>query len=361
MNLRAEFLKTIAKSDLGIEIGPWFNPMTPKREGYHCLSLDIFDTEKMRQRALGDPHVASKVDQLEEVDIVGSTVEIGELADRHGCAGRVDYIVSSHNFEHIPNPVKFFQGCEKTLKLGGHLNMIIPDKRTCFDYFKPPTSLGMWLEAYLYQHERPAYRHVFDGFQMMANHNGSGVFSLAEDSSQVSLNYSPIRDGYAAWKSYVESGDTSYIDAHCSILTPTLFELLLLDLNMLGLVHLKVVKISPTVGCEFAVSLENMGADWRPELTDMQHYARKTELLRQVGEDLAFNTATVHRLLDELKQRENSVSSLRKESRVTESLAEQLRSQLQAVRESRSWKITAPLRRTITAVRRTFNGQRNRV
>jgi hypothetical protein len=41
---RDAILKYTTKEQRGIEIGPWFNPIASKREGYRCLVLDVFDS-----------------------------------------------------------------------------------------------------------------------------------------------------------------------------------------------------------------------------------------------------------------------------------------------------------------------------
>ena len=54
---------------------------------------------------------------IEEVDLVGSCTHIGKLVRARGEAGKFDYIVSSRNFEHLPNPIRFLQGCAAARKL----------------------------------------------------------------------------------------------------------------------------------------------------------------------------------------------------------------------------------------------------
>src|SRR5580658_539233 len=138
MDRREQILKHITKRQRGIEIGPWFAPLAAKRDGYNCLSFDVFDTETLRKNAEGDPFVDSScVSSIEGVDIVGSSTEICDIIAARGELSTFDYIVSSHNLEHLPNPIRFLQGCHKVLKPGGYLSMAVPDKRACFDYFRP--------------------------------------------------------------------------------------------------------------------------------------------------------------------------------------------------------------------------------
>src|SRR3954469_3901878 len=127
MDRRDAILKYATKQQRGIEIGPWFNPIAPKREGYQCLALDVFDSQTLRQRAAVDPNISHEAaEMIEEVDLVGSSTHVGELVRARGEAGSFDYIVSSHNFEHLPNPIRFLQGCADAVKPGGVLSMAIP-------------------------------------------------------------------------------------------------------------------------------------------------------------------------------------------------------------------------------------------
>ena len=116
MDRREQILKHTTKDQKGIEIGPWFAPLAPEREGYNCLSFDVFKTEDLRRIAERDPNVDnSRIASIEDVDIVCSSTEIYDAVAARDELGGFDYIISSHNFEHLPNPIKFLRGCEKVL------------------------------------------------------------------------------------------------------------------------------------------------------------------------------------------------------------------------------------------------------
>ena len=101
---------------------------------------------------------------IEDVDLVGSSTHIGELVRARGEAGTFDYVVSSHNFEHLPNPIRFLQGCAEALRPGGILSMAIPDRRACFDYFRPVTRLSDWIQAFV-EDRKPAVSRAGFRFQ----------------------------------------------------------------------------------------------------------------------------------------------------------------------------------------------------
>jgi 2-polyprenyl-3-methyl-5-hydroxy-6-metoxy-1,4-benzoquinol methylase len=103
--------------------------------------MDVFDTETLRARAAADPNIVSDIAAIEEVDLVGSATELEQVVSQRCPLSSFDYVVSSHNFEHLPNLIRFLQACARVLKPGGMVCMAIPDHRTCFDFFRPPTML----------------------------------------------------------------------------------------------------------------------------------------------------------------------------------------------------------------------------
>jgi hypothetical protein len=337
MGRKEKILGRITKNQLGIEIGPWFNPIAPKREGFNCLSLDLYNSETLMSRALADPGVPPNLPPLiEPVDIVGSSVDIGELSQAHGCKGRVDYIVSSHNLEHIPDPIRFLQGCCETLKLGGIVSLAIPDKRACFDHFRPHSSLGDWLEAYFENRSKPTLKQVFESHQLGALYEGSGAFHIGIDSSKITPTNN-IRLGLEFWENQLSLGDKQYNDAHCWALTPALLELFMLDLGMLGLVQLSAQEISGPDGCEFYAVLRNMGADWKPYFTETEYLSRRTELIRIASCEQAKNSALFI----------NTVGQARQDGTILE-----LSKRLYELEQSTVWKVTGPIRRAMDALKR---------
>ena len=154
--------RSITFEQLGIEIGPYFNPTLPKRLGYRCLVLDVFDATTLRKHAASDPNLSkTAIANIEKVDLVSPATSIATLIVEKHRLGSFDYIVSSHNIEHVPDPIRFLQGCEQVLLPGGLLSMAKPDRRTCFDYFRPHTILTDFLEAYFQSRDRPSPALVF--------------------------------------------------------------------------------------------------------------------------------------------------------------------------------------------------------
>jgi predicted SAM-dependent methyltransferase len=335
MERREQLLKHVTKLQKGIEIGPWFAPLAAKREGYNCLSFDVFDTETLKEKAEVDPLVdRSRVSSIETVDIVGNSTEIYDVIAARGEVSTFDYILSSHNFEHLPNPIRFLQGCEKVLKPGGYLSMAIPDKRACFDYFRPVSTLGSWLEAYNDNRTRPTPVQSFEQTSVHCNyfHNGEKRYSffLAEDPVKINPMKN-LKDSFDDYMQQKRIDDNRYRDTHCWTFTPSSFHLILLDIIFLKLVKFDIEEISEANGHEFYVHLRREEAR---TLEDSEFYAKRESLLRAALDEAAYNSPYVYNLR---KQLENSRLELAR-----------LQAENKSIKSSLTWKIGAPLWRLLT-------------
>ena len=134
---RTRFLRSLISLDgLALEIGPGYNPLLPKSEGFQVETADYTDASGLRAKYAGNPSV--DIAQIETVDHVlkgGKT-----LADCIGKPGAFDVVVASHVIEHTPDMLGFLQSCETLLSPGGVLLLAVPDKRNCFDVLQPLSS-----------------------------------------------------------------------------------------------------------------------------------------------------------------------------------------------------------------------------
>jgi SAM-dependent methyltransferase len=261
MDRLAELLKFIAPGQKGIEIGPYFNPLVPKSAGWDVLILDVFDTGDLLALAKNDPNIApERLAAIEPVDLVGPAHRVAELAEAKGIApGSIDFVISSHNIEHLPDPIRFFKGVSCLLRPGGVLSMAIPDCRYCFDAVRPTTGSAGFLEAYLEAHERPSPRQEFESNALFATcRRADGSEHLhfvdaGENATPILANALPTLLG--RWQARLAGTAPDYRDVHCWTLTPASFAAILTDLRLLGLSDLEVREISPTNGIEFYAHL----------------------------------------------------------------------------------------------------------
>jgi SAM-dependent methyltransferase len=344
MDRQAEILKNITKEKRGIEVGPWHSPLAPRQEGYNCLVLDVFDTETLKVNAKRDPFIANeKITSIESVDLIGTSTLIEQLVGQRGQLGTFDYIISSHNFEHLPNPIKFLQGCGRVLKSGGFLSMAIPDKRGCFDYFRPHTTLGQWIEAFFAERERPSLAQVFDQNSLHSRFKvGEEMkpgFSLDDDPENVCA-LSTLREAYGAWSNLEAAKAATYPDTHCWMFTPSSLRLLLADAAFLGLSPFSIEEVTPN-GNEFYVHLCNLGYKCYTEEQTEHHYFDRQQLLHAIGNECSYNSAASYQARKSAPELDGLVQQVQQ----LEALATRLQACLDDIYRSTSWRITAPFRK----------------
>lgn len=286
-------LQGITKDQVGIEVGPYFAPLVPKSAGYKSISTDVFDQEYLKNLAANDAFVGEAASELiEPVDLLGSVSELGEMIQHADLAGKLDYVISSHNFEHIPDPVRFLQACELGLTPNGIVSLAMPDCRTCFDHYRPYSITADFLGAYFERRLRPTAQQVFalQSLHCLFNKDGALILScnLGEDTKQVHP-LETLQEAFDAWNATLANPEQSpYRDTHCWVLTPSVFELIIRDLNFLGLTALEPVWVSENYGHEFFVRLSKRQ---HLPLDREVFYRRRAELLRKIKIELSVQYA----------------------------------------------------------------------
>ena len=291
-----EILKYVRKSDEGIEVSPYHSPLVSRSNGYRSISLDIFDAAELRRRAAAEPGIPdAHVGRIEEVDLQGSAVDIAELVAARFGGKRFDYVVSSHNLEHLPDPIRFLQGCEKVLTDGGVLSLAVPDRRYCFDFFRPVTELSEWLDAFHEKRKRPTAGQIFRGESLRSNLDGSGAWHPLL--AIIPTPEENVESAYADWRSSMQDGAIpEYIDIHCSAFTPASLELMLADLRFLGLIHFETLEISRPNGCEFYVHLRHSGGGCAVD-DPVAHYRERARIMRRAATEAGQNPSIRTRIL----------------------------------------------------------------
>jgi methyltransferase family protein len=258
-----------------LEVGPSHNPVAPKGAGWQTFVLD-YATQVALKEKYRSHNVAH--DRIEPVDFVwtGGSVHDAVPAGQHGT---FDACIASHVLEHMPNPIGFFESLNCLLTADGVVSLAIPDKRFCFDYFRPLTLAPAWIEAFEQKSTRHSRRSVLE----------SGAYHISNGDlvswGQFERMHPHLRGEINPAKLQAEAAGLSdselYVDCHAWCFTPSSFELLLLELGALGLIDFRIANLFPTDGCEFVVSLRK-GRDHHE--IDIQ--SRRLALLKAMVEEL---------------------------------------------------------------------------
>ena len=274
----------LRRDGVGIEIGPLHQAICPKRENWNTYILDAYTEEQLKARYSSDPNVNTslieKVELLYEESLL-KTVRAGSGRlgyDVEQIPGFFDYIVSSHNFEHQPNPIQFLLDCEYCLRVDGFLVMAIPIASRCFDCWLPLTTTGMALDRYLLKAPKPTLGAVFDSLMTQAFlSDGQSVHDQSYDADQIQLN-ADFDHTFLCTRGQLYPDD--YIDAHVSRFNPYSFELFLGELHGLGMLSSLVMQDSAVNGAEFIVRMRKKES--HPVASVKKFSAeRRTELARQ--------------------------------------------------------------------------------
>lgn len=248
---RAEVLRRrIDKQALGLEIGPSHNPVASKREGYRVKVLDHLDQRGLIEKYKDDPGVDTS--RIEEVDFVWRGEPFSELIDR---GERFSWIIASHVVEHVPDLIRFLNECDAVMEPGGVLTLAVPDKRFCFDRFRPLSSLGLVVDAHLSDSTRPSPGTVFDFYLNYARRNGRDGWN-AGDLGRLQFAF----DFRKSMEMMSLSRDGNYVDVHQWCFTPSSFRLLIDDLYRMGMTQLREVEFLEQDGFEFFVWLSRAGS-----------------------------------------------------------------------------------------------------
>jgi SAM-dependent methyltransferase len=258
-----------------LEFGASHNPTAPKQDGWHSFVIDYATQEGLKE-IYREQGVA--LDRIEPVDFVwsGGAIHDAIPASQHGS---FDVCIASHVLEHVPDPISFFQSLDRLLAANGVASLALPDKRFCFDYFRPLTLAPAWIEAFERKSTRHSRRTLLEASAyQMANGEKIAWGQLEEPRIRLTGQIEAAkRDADAA--DLTESAP--YIDRHAWCFTPSSFELLMLELGSLGLIGFHINRIFPTDGHEFFVSLRKGGGE---HVSDIEK--RRLELLKAMIDEL---------------------------------------------------------------------------
>jgi len=278
MNRNDKILCSIDRSMRILELGPLTSPIAPKSDGWLTTVVDHVSREQLVEKYRNDSNVDTS--RIVDIDIVWSQGPL-EAAVPRELHGTFDAFIASHVFEHIPDPIGLLHSLEQVLRPAGVVSLVIPDKRFCFDFFRPLSTAGGLLDA----HARGAVRHsrkaVFDEVAYSIRADGDIAFSRRHLRDIDFVH--PLEQAKAVFDGHSSGEDAPYVDIHGWQFTPSSFALAMLELSALNAINFTVVRSFPTEGFEFYVTLRRGRVD-HGDADVLQ--ARRLNLLQRTLEEL---------------------------------------------------------------------------
>lgn len=304
----------------GLEIGALMRPIVTRSMG-PIEYIDRATTEELREWYSRQEQVDPA--QIVEVDHVWGTQTLLECV---GGQRAYDYVVASHVIEHVPDLLGWIREISAVLVDGGIASFVVPDKRYTFDVLRRTSSNAEIVDAYVRGLRRPDARQIFDHFHNYRDVDAPGIHDGRVNPSELPSTHHP-RDLVDICRRALQSGE--YIDTHCWVFTPQSF-LGALDIgSQVGVLPFEIAAMFPTPAYshEFFVSLRRL-----PDTATAE-------------EQRAAFLASLARFRD--TREEDSLGHDEMGYRLKAAETE-----IDALRRSTSWRVTAPLRKLGALARR---------
>ncbi|RME60617.1 MAG: methyltransferase domain-containing protein, partial [Candidatus Dadabacteria bacterium] len=252
--------------------GPSYNPIAPRKDGYN---VDIIDVESKEELLKRYEHLGIDLSVVEDVTFIWKGEKYRELV---GNDKYYDWIIASHVIEHTPDLIEFINDCSEILKQDGVLALVVPDKRFCFDFYRPLTSLSAVINAHVHKESAVSLGAVAEHHLYAVMRNGVIAW---EGYAGRTLNFAHSLDDarrvLGEKKADIYSPNLAYVHSWCFV--PHSFRILIRDLFDLGFIDMDEIAFYPTVGHEFYIVLgKNRRATDRPSRMEML-YAIEDEMM----------------------------------------------------------------------------------
>jgi hypothetical protein len=169
-----------------------------------------------------------------------------------GVVGKVEIMGASHLIEHVPDLIGWLQRLQVLAADNCVLSLAVPIKTNTFDYYRPTSTLGDFLDAYVNEAKRPSLRHVVDQRRYAVRYRGENAWHHQTEAK----NLVPVFPDVSSWKSiYEDYLEGNYVDSHCWVFTCDSFVENLKDFQELGLIDWIIVNEPNAWGSEFVVHL----------------------------------------------------------------------------------------------------------
>jgi len=236
MDFRHHIRESIDKASPGLEVGPSFNPIAAKADGYRTHVVDHASQATLKAKYASH---AVDVERIEPVDLIDDGGSLSRLLPE---GEHYRWMIASHVIEHIPDLVGFLKRCQDALAEDGRLFLIVPDHRRCFDLFRPVSTPGQVMQAHVERRRVHPVAGLMDHYLYAATKDGA-LSWVGTAPGEVKLMFTAAD----AWR-IAEPASSVYQDCHGWTFTPNSCRLVFAVLASLGQVRLVEDEFHPTPG-----------------------------------------------------------------------------------------------------------------
>ena len=199
----------------GLEIGPYFSPVTD-RSVHDVLYVDCCDEGELQRKFRENPDAVGK--KLPPIDAVWAPGR--PLSD---CISHEPfyYAVASRVFEHVPNPLGWLQELLDVLQPRSMIALVVPDHRRTIDCYRNPTTFAQVMGWSVEKPIRPTPSQVMGFLSESFEDDGTVDFDKQlPPFSELKRHYTD-EDAFG-FAEFVKR-EKYYLDVHCSVWTPESF------------------------------------------------------------------------------------------------------------------------------------------
>ncbi len=226
-------IRDYIEKQICLEIAPLSWPNLPKNHP-NTRYLDLFSTEELKQHYLQDKNVIN--DDIVDVHFVHRGQPYKELVGGE----KFGLILASHVIEHVPDLIYWLNEIESVLDDNGILQLVIPDKRYCFDFRRRISDISDVIGAYLEKRKKPSPGIVYEHFLYVPNEICTDPVKYHK--GEVSTEYNITTQYHEVAMKFAKESLEKYVDTHCWVFTPESFLKIMSILYENGLIKLKVAE-----------------------------------------------------------------------------------------------------------------------
>lgn len=336
MTLRQKLLEGIDQSStICAEIGALDKPtLDPSIPGVRFI--DYTDSETLRQNHARNPEV--NIEKIVSVSAIW-----GENTLLEALGQKVDCVVASHVIEHVPDLITWLREMHASLNAGGVVRLVVPDRRFTFDFLRKETKLSEVLCSHLVNARVPQALSVLDYCLNVTSVDCSQAWRGELDPTTLQHFYR-IDDAIGLARDVLKNG--TYHDVHCWVFTPNSFASLFKQLVENDLLHFE---------CDWFVDSQENTIEFFVSLkpcSDKQRMLQSWQKMQDETQDrTAFAVGTPSETRMAVDRLRTEIDTLTATIKAKDQALADSTAQLTRIYGSRSWRITAPLRAIIRAIR----------